>query len=99
MEGTLIAPPALQLLLTSVKFYPTEGGLSSLFHDRQIFSANHRPLDILEPMKGESTRAVRFKKAVAEQQPEDRLAELEADRSAPGTRLVEELDGQGKREE
>jgi len=92
MEGTLIAPPlALPLLFTTVKVYPTEGGLSSLFHERQSFSTNHRPLDILEPMKGESTRAVRFKKAVAEQQPEDRLAELKADRSAVGTRLVEEL--------
>ncbi|TNF50842.1 hypothetical protein EP232_00120 [bacterium] len=60
---------------------------------------NHRPLDILEPMKGESTRGVRFKKAVAEQQPEDRLAELEADRSAAGTQRVEELDGRGEREE
>jgi hypothetical protein len=42
---------------------------------------------------------VRLKRAIAEQQPEDRLAELKADRSAAGTQLVEELDGKGKRGE
>ncbi len=41
----------------------------------------------------------RLKKAVAERQPEDRLAELKADRSAAGTQLLEELDGRGEREE
>ncbi len=34
----------------------------------------------------------KLKRAIAEQQPEDRLAQLEADRSAAGTKLIEELD-------
>ena len=34
----------------------------------------------------------KLKKAIAELDPEDRLAQLKADRSAAGTKLIEELD-------